>query len=78
MTFQKLGNGAIIEYNNGYTVKFWVEGNKLKMKEELNGKPTVESVFYLSDDQARQLKEALKKAQNAEDVLRLLQGVRVK
>lgn len=75
MTFEKISDGAVIHYNNGYTVKIKVEGRKLKIREELNGNPMVDSEFFLTDDQAKQLKEALRKAKNADDVLRLLQGV---
>ncbi|BFI76776.1 hypothetical protein [Sulfurisphaera ohwakuensis] len=75
MTFEKISDGAIIKYDNGYTVKIKVEGRKLRLREELNGNPTTDTVFYLNEDQAKQIKEALKKANNAEEVMQLLQGV---
>jgi hypothetical protein len=75
MTFRKLDNGVEIHYDNGYTVKIRVEGDKLKLREEYNGRPYVDSIFYLSPSQASEIKKALKEAKNADDVLKLLQGV---
>ncbi|QXJ27832.1 hypothetical protein J5U23_00700 [Saccharolobus shibatae B12] len=73
--FKKLPDGAVIEYNNGYTVKLKVEGRKLRLREELNGNPITDTVLYLNEDQAKQIRDALKKANNADEVMQLLQGV---
>jgi len=76
MTFRKLDNGVEIRYDNGYTIRIKVEGDKLKLREELNGRPYYDTIFYLSPSQAIEIKKALKEAKNADDVLKLLQGVR--
>ena len=75
MTFRKIDNGVEIHYDNGYTVKIRVEGDKLKLREEYNGRPYTDSIFYLSPSQASEIKKVLKEAKNADDVIRLLQGV---
>ncbi len=75
MTFRKIDNGVEIQYDNGYTVKIKVEGDKLKLREEYNGRPYTDTMFYLSPSQASEVKRALKEAKNADDVMKLLQGV---
>ena len=75
MTFKKISNGAIIEYNNGYTVKLRLEGDKLRIREELNGRPLSDNVFYLSAAQSAQLRELLKKANNADELMGALRTV---
>ena len=75
MTFRKIDNGVEIHYDNGYTVKIRIEGDKLKLREEYNGRPYTDTVFYLSPSQATEIKKALKDAKNADDVTKLLQGV---
>jgi len=75
MTFKKIDGGVEMRYDNGYTVKVKVEGEKLKLREEYNGKPYTDTVFHLSFSQAAELKKALRDAKNAEDVMKLLQGV---
>jgi hypothetical protein len=75
MTFRKIDNGAEIHYDNGYTVRIKVEGDKLKLREEYNGRPYTDTMFYLSPSQANEIKKALKEAKNADDVTKLLQGV---
>ena len=75
MTFRKIDNGAEIHYGNGYTVKIKVEGDKLKLREEYNGRPYTDTMFYLQPSQATEIKKALNEAKNADDVTKLLQGV---
>ena len=75
MTFRKIDNGVEIHYNNGYTVKIKIEGDKLKLREEYNGRPYTDTMFYLPPNQASEIKKALKEVKNADDVTKLLQGV---
>jgi len=75
MTFRKIDNGVEIHYDNGYVVKIKVEGDKLKLREEYNGRPYTDTMFYLSPSQASEIKKALREAKNADDVMKLLQGV---
>jgi len=75
MTFRKIDNGAEIQYDNGYKVRIKVEGDKLRLREEYNGRPYTDTIFYLSPSQATEMKKALKEAKNADDVTKLLQGV---
>jgi len=75
MTFRKIDNGVEIKYDNGYTIKIKVEGDKLKLREEYEGRPYTDTMFYLSPSQAIEIKKALKEAKSADDVLKLLQGV---
>ncbi len=75
MTFRKIDNGVEIHYDNGYAVKIKIEGDKLKLREEYNGRPYTDTMFYLSPAQASEIKKALKEAKNADDVMKLLQGV---
>jgi len=75
MTFRKMDNGVEIHYDNGYVVKIKVEGDKLKLREEYNGRPYTDTMFYLSPSQVSEIKKALKEAKNADDVTKLLQGV---
>ncbi|ALG97190.1 hypothetical protein AVT97_gp27 [Sulfolobales Virus YNP2] len=75
MTFRKIDNGVEIHYNNGYTVKIKIEGDKLKLREEYNGRPFTDSTFYLLPGMATEIKKALKEAKNADDVMKLLQGI---
>jgi len=75
MTFRKMDNGVEIHYDNGYTVRIKIEGDKLKLREEYNGRPYTDTMFYLSPSQVSEIKKALKEAKNADDVTKLLQGV---
>jgi hypothetical protein len=75
MAFRKTDNGVEISYDNGYTIRIKVEGEKLKIREEYSGKPYHDTIYYLSFSQASELKKALKEAKSADDVLKLLQGV---
>ena len=75
MSFKKLSNGAIISYNNGVTIRVELDGRKLHLKEYLHGNRYAETEFHLNEEQAKRLKEAFSKANNANDIAAALQQV---